>query len=185
MPPSGRLGRRISPRRMMLAAPPGPMTAISAVGQAMTKSAPGWREHLAIYPPAVPDDACTRIHRAARAVDAVARRRLSRSRLLFHGGISASLEETVERNRTGQCTKIPKRMKRNAGLSAEYLSMQGQVRGNGTYNRAPGVLLEQPAGRSAPYRPFLRAQRGEPDRGRGPRRVCAGPCRGRRRMSSC
>ena len=36
---------------MMFAAPSGPITAISAVGQATTKSAPRWREHMAMYPP--------------------------------------------------------------------------------------------------------------------------------------
>ncbi len=41
----------ISSRNMMLAAPSGPMTAISAVGQANTKSALRWREHIAMYPP--------------------------------------------------------------------------------------------------------------------------------------
>ena len=48
---SGFTAAMISLRKMMLAAPPGPMTAISAVGQAKTKSARRWCEHMAMYPP--------------------------------------------------------------------------------------------------------------------------------------
>ena len=48
---AGSAAALISFRKMTLAAPEAPITAISAVGQAMIMSAPRSREHMARYDP--------------------------------------------------------------------------------------------------------------------------------------